>query len=73
MIARAAISVFLSALAAVAVEVTLAWDANPPEEEVSSYRVYQATNVVRPYNLVLITPTNFARIRCRRRAVISGT
>jgi hypothetical protein len=62
MIARSAIFVFMSVLAAVAAEVTLAWDASPPEEEVSSYKVYQATNVVGPYEVVLITPTNFARI-----------
>jgi hypothetical protein len=34
--------------------VTLTWDPNPPEEQVTSYQVYQATNVAGPFSRVAV-------------------
>ena len=32
--------------------VTISWDANPPEDEVVNYRLYQSTSVAGPFSLV---------------------
>jgi len=45
------------------VEVGLAWDANPTNEEVLSYQVYQASNVIGPWELVLTVTNTNATIR----------
>jgi hypothetical protein len=34
--------------------VTVTWDPNPVDEEVTSYHVYQATNVAGPFNHVAV-------------------
>lgn len=44
----------MAALAAIAsaAALTLTWDPNPAEDQVTSYQVYQATNVAGPYTLI---------------------
>lgn len=61
---RATIIVLLQALLASAqtpplpgVAITLAWDANAAEEEVTAYRVYQSPSVTGPF-LCILTVTN---------------
>lgn len=58
----ALIAVCLLAISAFAEAVHLAWDANPPEDEVQAYYVHQSTNVAGPYLVVTNSATNAIRV-----------
>lgn len=46
----------LTAISTFAASVILSWDANPVDQEVTGYKVYQATAVTGPFTLITNTP-----------------
>lgn len=55
-----AILLCLAAIAAFAADITLVWDPNDPEDQVTGYRLYQSTNVAGAYQYIGSTNgTNF--------------